>query len=590
MSSISSLGVAASGLFSAQKGLTVTGHNISNVNTVGYTRQQLLQHDTSYMTVGKSGGYTMQKGIGVSDTEIRQIRDTFADMRFRQENSVLSFYQTKSVVISEIETILDEPYGEGLSNKLDAFWSQTQKLSTNPSGIEERMAFLQAANVLIGRINQIQTSLTSYQDNLNNQVISTVNRVNELTKEIEALNELIYKSELNGDNANDYRDARNNALDELSAYMSITYTELPDSTVVVKSNGTILVEQGFVAQMELVQTAPLSPYVKPIWSDSKQDVYDFTSATTDTTITTEGSIVVGDTGVNVTFGQGVGTGNAVLVNASNGNDEGSLKSLLLARGGFSADKFTEWDDIVLNSNYSADYSGNTFLIPELQKQFDTLTHEIVSMVNECFTGEGLGTHEGIMGVPVFIPISSGVSHPVLPDDPTQEDIDNYNAELEQYYEDIKPYLTIGNIQVNPELLADSGYNKLGTVTETGNISDNTKVQEMLERWTEPIAWNTTDANGDPITQPPAPYQKTLDIRNFYAEMLSELGQEGYESASKYKEKMTVVQSIDNERMAIGSVSQDEELATMMKYQYAYNAASRMITMLDGMMDVIINKM
>ena len=142
MSSISSLTKAVSGLNAAQKGLQVTGHNIANTNTKGYTRQQLLQSDSSYLSVGTNGGYKMQVGLGVTCDEIRQIRNSLADKRLRTENSVLNYYQKLNTVTTDIEYMFDEPYGDTISDLLDTFWSQAQKLSTSPSGVEERKSFI----------------------------------------------------------------------------------------------------------------------------------------------------------------------------------------------------------------------------------------------------------------------------------------------------------------------------------------------------------------------------------------------------------------------------------------------------------------
>ncbi|MDF2878743.1 MAG: flgK [Clostridia bacterium] len=129
MSSIASLGRMLSGLTTAQKGLQVTGHNLTNVNTEGYSRQQLLQHESSYLNIG-SNGRLMQVGLGVTPTEIRQIRDELADRRYRTENAVLGFYQTQNASIKEIESILDEPHGESISSMLNNFWSQASSQCT----------------------------------------------------------------------------------------------------------------------------------------------------------------------------------------------------------------------------------------------------------------------------------------------------------------------------------------------------------------------------------------------------------------------------------------------------------------------------
>lgn len=576
------LTTTVSGLTAAQKGLMVTGHNLANINTPGYTRQQLLQHETGYRDVRKYGGYTQQVGMGVSETEIRQIRDNFADERYRQENAKLSFYQTQNTTINEIETILDEPNGESLSKVLDAFWGQTQKLATNPAGLEERMTFIQNANVLIKKVNYIQESLQDYQTNLNMQIVSMVRRVNELVDEIHTLNEKIVEEELNGvANANDYRDKRNNALDELSGYIDINYAEQPDSTVIVKisgSNGTALLEGGFITKIDLEQTAPKSPYVNPIIRNTGDALFDFT-VTSDTI--------------------------KEAVTAANGNDSGALKALLISRGSVPANAATEWDDIAINDNYSVDAEGNSFIIPELQKKLDVFTKEIVMMMNESFSGYGVGLEKGIIGPPIFVPIYKAPAAPDMTkiavdmNNITQADIDAYNYEMQQYYTAIEPHLTAMNIEVNTKLLAEGGYNHLGTVpivdsdgnpNNPGNIGSNELVQDFLTKWGEPKTWYDEVDPATGVKPKSTPKSKFLNVTDFYAELVTDIGQKGYIYSNKAAEKMEAVESVNNERWSMSAISQDEELSMMMKYQYAYNASARMLTVLDGMMDVVINKM
>ena len=560
MSSIASIGRMLSGLNTAQKGLQVTGHNLTNVNTPGYIRQQLLQHESSYLNIG-SNGRLMQVGLGVTDTEIRQIRDQLADRRYRTENAVLGYYQTQNAGIQEIEAILDEPHGESISSMLNSFWSQAQKLNTNPSGVEERLSFIQSASVLIQKANHIGNSLTTYQDNLNNEVIKSVNRINELIDGVYEYNEKIALAEISGDNANDYRDQRNLLIDELSGYMEIEYYEEADSRVVLKAEGKTVVDKQFVTHLELDQTVPKSPFVKPIWSNTKEDVFKL-----NTTIT-----------------------------SAKENDTGKLKSLLITRGNDYVNASTTWSDIALNDNFSVDAAGNSFLIPKVAKKFNEFINELVEMCNSSFDGEGIGIHEGKLGVPLYVPIKipAGITaptEPVLSDFANEADYivayNTYREDYKSYLDSIQAYLIPGNIKVNPELLENGGYNKLGTVKPNSkNVGDNSKVTEFLGKWNTNRDWPDTT-----VTDPASPYFKKVDIMGYYSEFVTDIGIEGSGHKSKIQEKTTTITNIDNERQAMGGVSQDEEFTTMLKYQYAYNASARMITMLDSMMDTIINKL
>ncbi len=272
MSSLSSIVKANSGLFAAQKGLQVTGHNITNVNTEGFTRQQLLQSDSPYITIGENGGNAQQVGLGVNQDEIRQIRDQLADKRLRQENSILSYYQKLNQTISDVESIFDEPYGDTITDMINDFWSQAQKLSTAPDGVEERLSFISTAKVLTSKVNDVAFSLTEYQEKLNADLLKGVNRVNEIIAGIQEMNEKIAMAEANGDNANDYRDTRNNYLDELSIYGEVKYFEEADHRVQVKFENHVVVNKSLDIRIEMKDITN-SPFKLPMWSDSKGEVF-----------------------------------------------------------------------------------------------------------------------------------------------------------------------------------------------------------------------------------------------------------------------------------------------------------------------------
>lgn len=522
MASISSLYKAVTGMNTAQTGLGVTAHNISNAGTQGYTRQQLLQNDNSYIKIRNQGNASLLVGTGVSVTEIRQVRDSLIDQRFRVETSKKSFYQTQTETINEIEAILDEPYGKGLSEMLSNFWAQTQKLSSAPDGVEERLSFLQAASVLTTRINDVSDSLRKYQTQLDAEVTRSVQRINEIIGEIAEYNEIIAKAEVSGDNANDYRDTRNNLLDELATYGEITCNEDSTGQVYVRFEGHTVVNKTATNKMKLVEVNKESSFKTPVWVDTNAPVCNLNET----------------------------------ISAATGNDTGKLKALLLGRGeGYVTNK-TTWDDIALNKNFSVDVPGNSYVIPKILKQLDMLTSQIAEITNSSLDGTGIGNHQGQQGVPVFIEKVNGLG------------------------------LVAGNILVNPELLESGGYNKLGTVTgaDFTNTGDNSKVEELLTKWKGKIDWYA-GANGKT-----APYAKEVSIDTFYAEILSDLGSEGHISSAKASEKATSIYNITNERAAIGGVSTDEEFSNLLKYQYAYNASARMVTILDSMLDTLINVM
>lgn len=546
MASISTMYKMISGINTSQTGLKVTGHNIANVNTTGYSRQQALQNDSKYVKSGTAGSL----GLGVSITEIRQIRDNFADVRFRQENSILSYYNVQKGATDEIETILDEPNGECMSSLMDSFWRDINRMSNNPAGLEERLSFIQSSSTMIKKANQIMESLVDYQNNLNNQVIEAVDSINTLIDSVNSINESIAKSELNGDNANDLRDQRNNLLDSLSQYINIDCSEDKYGRVSIKIEGRDVIDSGITTKLSVSQTTPGSPYVKPIWGDTGHDLFKLT------------------TQVNLSFD----------------NARGSLKSMLVARGEEPANYLTSWDNIALNKNISVSEEGNSYTIPKLQKELSTFINEMTEVVNSSLDGYGTGNSSSLVGSPLFVPTKS-IDGSTLPTYPMRDDFTSdadYNTAMVTYKKDIEKHLVPGNIEVNQELIRDDGYTKLGTIVESGDYSDNSKINNLLSNWSTLRNWNVG------VDSKTAPYEKNSSFTDFYTDLVSDIGVDGYEAAGKVSEHSTVVKNIDNKRLSMSGVSQDEELANMMMYQYAYNASARMITILDSMIESVIN--
>lgn len=588
MSSISSITKAVSGLVAAQKGLQVTGHNITNMNTNGYTRQQLLQSESPYINVGHTAVNTMQVGLGVTCDEIRQIRDALADKRLRTENSVLAYYQTLNSVSQDIERMFDEPYGDTISDFLNDFWSQAQKLSTSAGEVEERMSFINAGKVLAAKINDVSNSLTEYQFHVNSSLETSVKRVNEITAEIRKLNDKIAISEVNGDNANDYRDQRNLLLDELSSYGEISYYEDASKRVRVKFEGHQVINGEFEINIQL-KDIPGSPFKTLEWSDIKEEVIDLSN----------------------------------ISSAANQNDSGKLKALLIARGNNVVNSETKWKEIALNKNFSVDVYGNAYTIPKLQKVLNEFSNQLVRIVNENFTGMGIGTQLGELGVQVFIPIEASEANQNLLETKwkafaaakgevakaekefeagtiTEAELNTKKTALETAKKDYEKLqakmMGPGNIQVNPALLQNGGHNYLGTVTQAIDNpklnqeckSDNTIVESFLKDWETNRSWfNEVDSGDSPATYPDS---KIVDIPTFFTEIVTSFGADGKVYIDKSQEKAISVNNIENERLSMGGVSMDEEFTYMLKFQYAYNASSRMITMLDGMLDTIINRM
>ena len=135
MSLMSGLHVGATGLRTSQNALNTVAHNLSNVETAGYTRQQVSQSDNIYNTISYqyAGVSRQQVGLGAYFSETKRVRDVFLDRTYRQENGRSSFYDVQAEAIEEIEDIIGEMQGEEFEQALVNLWETVQELAKDPT-------------------------------------------------------------------------------------------------------------------------------------------------------------------------------------------------------------------------------------------------------------------------------------------------------------------------------------------------------------------------------------------------------------------------------------------------------------------------
>lgn len=237
------------GMFTQQTALYTVGHNISNANTLGYSRQRVnMQPTLPYPGIGlnapKVPGFI---GTGVEAHSIQRIRDQFIDRQYRQETNELGYWETKSKAITQMEDVMAEPSDYGLNESLDLFWKSLEELSTSPENAGTRRVVTERGVTAAESFNYIYKQLVEVQGNLKNEIDVTTKDVNSILKQIAALNENIAKVEPNGYLPNDLYDARDTLVDELSEYfpIKIEYTKNGgNSLAIAEGNMTISIRTG----------------------------------------------------------------------------------------------------------------------------------------------------------------------------------------------------------------------------------------------------------------------------------------------------------------------------------------------------------
>ncbi|WP_462077545.1 flagellar hook-associated protein FlgK [Nitrospira sp. CMX1] len=237
LDSLMSIGKTA--LFTAQQALTVTGHNISNVNTPGYSRQQVVLTEER-----PADGSPGQVGTGVKIAEIRRAVDTFINREFTASQQDLGQFTVARDELSKLEGLLGDTSGQGLAGQLNEFFKALQDATTAPSQVTPRSVLLGKAATLSNSFHQLSADLTDTRQAIDVQVDVTINEINNLAKKVAELNTQIKSAEVSGQNANDLRDQRDLAINDLATRIDVSTLERTDGTVsVFTARGLVLVDQ-----------------------------------------------------------------------------------------------------------------------------------------------------------------------------------------------------------------------------------------------------------------------------------------------------------------------------------------------------------
>lgn len=218
------LTIASTGLNASNIAINTTAHNISNVNTKGYSRQATVQQASSGIRVYSNYGTV---GTGVNVTEITQLRSSYYDTKFWNNNANYGYYTTLESHSLLIENYMDEFNLDGFTTEYENLFKAINDLTNDPLSDVARNQLLNYSQSIADYFNTMSTNLAGVQKSANDEVMSTVDAINTVAKQIAALNKQINIVEANRGDANDLRDARALLIDELSQYINTTVREDP---------------------------------------------------------------------------------------------------------------------------------------------------------------------------------------------------------------------------------------------------------------------------------------------------------------------------------------------------------------------------
>ncbi len=584
-----SFNTGVSGLTAAQASLNTTAHNLSNTTTEGYTRQQVMVTDAFYSTTYGSYANALQVGMGTNLAEIRQVRNVFLDAQYRLQLGRQNFYNAQYEAVQEIEDLFGELQGEEFLTALTDLKSSVDELAKRPNDIVLRAELVSVASQFAERAQVLQGQLTEYQKNMNQEIQSQVQSINDIVAQISDYNDLILKYEATGENANDYRDARNLLLDQLGGIINYESIEEVDGTVSIYAEGAFLLEGNVQYKLTTEFESETSKLLKPVW----QSGGDF-------------------------FLRG-----ELSYSTENNTDTGSLRGLLVARGDHMADytsipqkpveedyidEYGNLDERALfnateaYNNAVKDYNENLSpsIVMTVQAQFDQLIHGVATMINDtlCPNKElelADGTTIQILDTDIA-PIGDDVDNTmgtelfsrrnterytkmtvtVLDEDgnPKPMDVYKYNPEDKN---DRYTLYTCDQLVVNDALLKDPSKLPLNANPNEGHVDGYTMkmCEEIVMKWQS--EFSTLDPNS--LT--------TYDFNGYYGGMVGQFAIQGNVWKGIVENQETTVYAIEGERQNVMGVSTDEELADLIKYQQCYNASSRYITVIDEMIEHLL---
>ena len=208
MSGFSSLNVGTQALFAAQRALDVTGQNVSNVNTEGYSRQRIHQLARGAPVVPAMWSRSDASSGGVDVTGTQRIRDNFLELRAQQEHASYSSLTTLSKTYADLESTFGEPSETGLQSQLSTFWTSWQDVANNPGDPGPAALMLEQAGTVAGKVNSFANQLGAQWEATRSDATSTVQQVNSMTAEVARLNAAIRTANLNGSSPNELADQR----------------------------------------------------------------------------------------------------------------------------------------------------------------------------------------------------------------------------------------------------------------------------------------------------------------------------------------------------------------------------------------------
>ncbi|MDR2923965.1 MAG: flagellar hook-associated protein FlgK [Treponema sp.] len=613
------LEIGKRGVQTHQQALHVTGHNIDNARTEGYSRQRLEMKpfEPIYLPGLNREETPGQIGQGVTVERIERMRDQLLDKRIVAQASSEGYWKARDPYVSMMEQMYLEPGENSVRSKMDTFWDAWQELSMYPADTAPRTAVIERGKTLIDGIHNRYQGLKGLQEQVDSDIQLTVARVNEITSQIAALNGEITRIKAMGDNPNDLMDRRDLLVDKLSGIIDVTIDSRDPDEFMVHTSGLVIVQGKVGRQLDLRKAIDDEGYSHIFWHDTGQEIrfkrgalgalLELRDETINEEIRTLDNMTMNFVDlVNEIHSKGYGLNGVTGINFFseypfvtniNGNydrsGDGELDSSYIYRingtNVLEAQAQPGFEGVITLAGPNGDvqvpyYSTDT--VADIISRINNSGAEVVARLNR----DGKLSLKGT---------------PAQPVDGVHENPDF----VIRHVEDSGHFLT-----GYAGLLGQGGAFDWGIADAIANLRDGAdysvapiahpsgwiKVNPDLEKDATSVAsgfgFNGNAANpgnGDAaaaiasIRYNPVMVGQLATFDDYFADSTGRMGLLGEQSRDALATEVQIMKELHDMRLSISGVNIDEELANMIRYQHGYNAAARFVSTVNSMLDVLM---
>ena len=553
----SALSSAKLGLLAQQLAIEVTGQNIANVETEGYSRQDVTFEANTPRHAIKYGSMH-QIGTGVRVAGIERAHDQFLFEQIMDEGDLTGSTEVKKEIFEQLEVLFNEGSGRSLNDALSSFFASVHDLATNARGLSERADLVSKAEHLASTFNQTGKQLFTIQRNIDATIETEVAEINSLTTQIGKLNESIHANEPASQyKANDLRDNRDRLVKELSKKIDIQLIEESDNQIsLTLKDGTALVLKDRVFKLSTSLNGD---------NDSFKDVnIEYGSGLKNITSTITGGELHGyldmrDTEVKSALGK-MNILSASFIQEFNG----------IHRAGFGIDRSSGLDffsPLDVTVDHDVDNTGTavvsmtnasptTVSVDEFEIAF---TGSNAFTLNNLTTNASSGTFTFTTGSTFNIKdgFAVTISGTAIAGDKVTFSVSEGAA---------------SKMSVSSTITANT--KKIAAGTTTNGDGGNALLMAGLQN---ELAFNS-------VTWSSGSGSYTFD--EYYNAVVSTIGIESFSAQATLRQQEGIMLQLNSRRESISGVSIDEEMIKMIKFQQAYNASARMISVVDEMLDAL----